>query len=90
MLHLVALQGLREPDGLVETTVLCPHEVCVELFHPGGVNRLEVLEVGMRGDVPLRVHHIHRRLHILRELVAMLDLLCHGDEGHRLGTHGVH
>jgi hypothetical protein len=38
MLDFVTLEGLRQPDGLVEAAVLRPHKVCVDLFHTGGIN----------------------------------------------------
>ena len=43
----------------------------------------------MRGDVPMGIHHVHGGFHVLRELIAVLDLLCHGDKRHRLCAHGV-
>ena len=89
MLDFVTLQGLRQPDRLVKTSVLRPNKVCIDLFYARGINRLKVLEVGMRGDVSLRIHHVHSGFHVLRELIAMLHLLCHGDKRHRLCAHGV-
>ncbi len=54
------------------------------------IDGVEVFEVGLGGYVPLRVHLVNCRLHVLLQLISQVHLVLSRHEGHRVRYQSVH